>query len=104
MNSTQNAAILSLLITVTAYFSNISEDFWKSMQPVRQVTGVVAGIKPYYGHKEQGYLVYISGNQKPVNFSNKWKTSIKPGNTIDAIVRDPMFGSEMEGISVKAYK
>ncbi len=103
MSSVKETAVIALFAVMAAYLGMGIRYAWNEIQPVREIrSGVVESVKPYYtgGISEGvGYKVRIQGEEKIIKFYKGWKITIKPGSSIDAVVREPYFSGELDGLS-----
>jgi hypothetical protein len=88
---------------------------WELRQPKQQMTQVkVISIEPYslindLHWSSRGYRVYITNEDKPIDFSSKsWDLTVEVGDIVDVIVRRsfPWFDlkDELDGLSIYEHE
>lgn len=86
---------------------------WEYRQPEQLIENArVISIEPYSAHNDmhwtfRGYRIRVYGKDVAIDFPLKnWDDTVAVGDSIDLVVRKnfPLFGSELDGISLDDHK
>lgn len=86
---------------------------WEYRQPKQSITQAeILSIGPYSSHNElhwssKGNRVRTRGEDRVIDFPLKnWDKTVRVGDSVDLVVRRsfPLFGNELDGISINDYK
>lgn len=114
MNRAQKYVAIGMIGVVgTLYVLGRYAIAWESeqqKQPISQAE--VLSIEPYSSHNDlhwssKGNRIRIKGEGRVIDFPSKnWDNTVREGDLVDIVARRrfPLFGNELDGISINDYK